>query len=320
MGKRNKEQEEQASQTDSDTIHVPTTPSRKRKASGPEDGEQVEANGSTTTSLGRRQSVKRQKQDVRVRTPSKKAQDGLATTPRRRPAANSGNGKATGQKSTRPPRAESPTTSSSSEDSEGHHELDPEVSRRRFLDNERSKVAKQARNFEYTGSANASRRLRSGKIVQEEPAVTIADDPDREASDSQDGGIQLDENTMEDDLDYLLPDNIVSASTPLNVSDFHQNAQETRSQSLPPEGKLFLNRILSAYSSPCTTALTRTVADELATDSALSHLVNLLGGTVERGEGNSCLVMGSTGSGKTRVGSIHLDEDSIAMLIRHQLL
>lgn len=37
---------------------------------------------------------------------------------------------------------------------------------------------------------------------------------------------------------------------------------------------------------------------------SLHQLVDLLGGTIERGEGNSCLVVGPAGSGKSKVGRI----------------
>ncbi len=41
---------------------------------------------------------------------------------------------------------------------------------------------------------------------------------------------------------------------------------------------------------------------ELPNDLAVAQLTDLLHGTIERGEGNSCLLLGPRGSGKTLVG------------------
>jgi origin recognition complex subunit 4 len=45
--------------------------------------------------------------------------------------------------------------------------------------------------------------------------------------------------------------------------------------------------------------------DDEASNEALQSLVNLLKGTVERGEGNSALIVGPRGVGKTRVSERH---------------
>ncbi|KAJ9103965.1 hypothetical protein QFC21_002428 [Naganishia friedmannii] len=86
-----------------------------------------------------------------------------------------------------------------------------------------------------------------------------------------------------------------------DVSQHHEHARH--SPSLSPFAKRVLKTVignLACSSAAHTASLPSGPGPEEEKNEALMQLVNLLTGTVERGEGNSCLVLGAKGSGKTR--------------------
>jgi origin recognition complex subunit 4 len=240
---------------------------------------------------------------TRVRKPTAKAREGsstpraktvLPTTPKkvktRAEHPESGPGSGSGS-----------SDDSSEEDDEDNFKLDDEHSRAKFLHNERRRKANQARNFVYTGDATEKRRLRNGKAVQEEEESVPDDMPaDDERILYQEAGFQVDgdgiDSNMDVEMDYTyIPETMVLPEIPLSApSSIH------KASTLSTYARTALNEILTRISAP-TSRNPPPFATEGPENEALTNLVNLLRGTVERGEGNSCLVVGSKGSGKTRV-------------------
>ncbi|KAJ9120234.1 hypothetical protein QFC22_003134 [Naganishia vaughanmartiniae] len=86
----------------------------------------------------------------------------------------------------------------------------------------------------------------------------------------------------------------------------HDHNLARHTTSLSPFAEKVLKTVIGNLACSTTAAHTNGLSPgpggEEEKNEVLMQLVNLLTGTVERGEGNSCLVLGAKGSGKTRVG------------------
>ncbi|WWC91913.1 uncharacterized protein L201_006865 [Kwoniella dendrophila CBS 6074] len=183
-----------------------------------------------------------------------------------------------------------------------------EISRETFLANEALKRQREARNFNYEGDSSAPKLTRSGRLIgQDDQAV------DRETH-KHHHHHELDEYGGEKDEDInplgieapLIPDvdvNILNTERYSEEEDIQMKDVSEKPKNLnktiPPPGKLFLKGVLSSLNSQNISINPPPFIDEDKNE-ALNGLVNLLKGTVERGEGNSALVVGPRGVGKTR--------------------
>lgn len=198
-------------------------------------------------------------------------------------------------------------------------------SRDAFLRNERWQRDKEARNFNFEGDVNEGRRLRSGKAVavagtsgmgdEEDEATGEDDDADESGYDGEGRRGQVDllaetDAVFEPDNDYLSQltydadapvETQKSALANPNLEGPASLAVESNQHALTPFARKVLRAVISNLAGCETHATSAPMAPEEEKDESLRHLVNLLTGTVERGEGNSCLVLGAKGSGKTRV-------------------
>ncbi|WVR09616.1 hypothetical protein IAU60_006688 [Kwoniella sp. DSM 27419] len=168
-----------------------------------------------------------------------------------------------------------------------------EITRQAFLANEALRRQREARNFEYKGEVDAPKLTRSGRIIRDDSVAISADTTD-----------DLDEyGGVPEENDPLGPQAAIIPDVEVTVGDSDLpgvSPDEVEVQfELPPQARPFLKTILSTLTS-------RDVADNPPPfvhedkNEALHGLVNLLKGTVERGEGNSALVVGPRGVGKTR--------------------
>jgi origin recognition complex subunit 4 len=201
---------------------------------------------------------------------------------------------------------------SDEDDDEEAFELDSKTSRAKFLENERRRKLNGARNFVFTGDANEARRTRSGKAV----VAVEAGVEDEEIMDDQvgnemavDGEQTADAAAFEDrtgdenleidlgvDIDYTVPEDLEVQDHPTEP----RPAPPAAINQVSPFIQARLDTILSNLSAPPSWN-PPPFATEGPENEALTSLVNLLRGTIGRGEGNSCLVVGSKGSGKSRV-------------------
>ncbi|WVQ77021.1 hypothetical protein IAR50_006700 [Cryptococcus sp. DSM 104548] len=175
-----------------------------------------------------------------------------------------------------------------------------DLTRERFLQNEKQRKQKEARNYQYTGDANAPRTTRSGRALQD--ARDKAMDIEEEELDEY-GGKRGDEEPL-------------APSAPL-IPEFELSTAPIASPSLPlanspsPEPDIITGEPLPDYAEPVLRTILNTLnsrgsdrdpppfLDEDKNE-ALQGILNLIKGTVDRGEGNSALVVGPRGSGKTR--------------------
>jgi origin recognition complex subunit 4 len=201
---------------------------------------------------------------------------------------------------------------SDEDDDEDAFELDSKTSRAKFLENERRRKLNGARNFVFTGDANEARRTRSGKaVVAVEADVEVEDGMEDQVGDQMvlDGvepgeGAGIDEREQDQDtgidlgvdIDYTVPEDLEVQNRPTEP----QSPPLAAVNQVSPYIQARLNTILTKLSAPPSWN-PPPFATEGPDNEALTSLVNLLRGTIERGEGNSCLVVGSKGSGKSRV-------------------
>jgi origin recognition complex subunit 4 len=194
------------------------------------------------------------------------------------------------------------------EEEEYHSEL-PEVSRESFLANEALKRQREARNFKYKGDANAPTLTRSGKVVGK---ANVEKEPESQEEDEADvyGTMETDPAVDDAGLDIenpfvVAPVRRVSPALaplqPLSTTLVPKPSEDqAESYSILPGARPYLHKILLTLTSAGTSTDPAPFPDE-GTHEALQGLVNLLRGTVERGEGNSALIVGARGVGKTRV-------------------
>lgn len=199
-------------------------------------------------------------------------------------------------------------------------------SREAFLRNERWQRDKEARNFNFEGDVHEGRRLRSGKAVvvveteesEEEAGETEGDagdeslDEDERRNREAAGEKEKEAAIFEADNDYLsqltydttmpvetqkstLQESIPAIATATGTSD------QSSSSSMTPLTRKVLRAVISNLAGCESYTPATAIQPEEEKNEALVQLVNLLKGTVERGEGNSCLILGAKGSGKTRV-------------------
>lgn len=163
---------------------------------------------------------------------------------------------------------------------EGDEYVDEAVSRETFLTNEKLRRQREARNFKYTGSADAPKLTRSGKVIgDKEQEVDYTQSPQPQVGSRREAG--LGDRTVE----VFKP--------PVKVA-----AEELFP--LPPGAKPYVRKMLDNLTGRNIAVDPLPFAEEDKNE-ALNGLVNLLKGTVERGEGNSALIVGARGVGKTRV-------------------
>lgn len=198
------------------------------------------------------------------------------------------------------------------EEDEDYPEL-PEVSRERFLANEALKRQREARNFKYKGDANAPTLTRSGKVVGK---ANAEQEPESQEEDEADAYGTMETDPAVDDAGLDIENPFVVAPVrrvspalaplqPLSTTLVPKPAEDqAESYSILPGARPYLHKILSTLTSAGTSMDPSPFPDE-STHEALQGLVNLLRGTVERGEGNSALIVGARGVGKTRVSRLH---------------
>jgi origin recognition complex subunit 4 len=173
------------------------------------------------------------------------------------------------------------------------------ISREAFLANEALRRQREARNFKYKGDANAPRHTRSGRVVVD---ATNGDEVDEFGGD--DTQLAVDEEVGEELEIEKLDD---GGAGDIHVDNFP--ALDLPSNDDPPVPQI---SPLSPYARQHLTNVLATITSQhVSTDptpfrnedrnEALQGLLKLLQGTVDRGEGNSALVTGPRGAGKTRV-------------------
>ena len=163
------------------------------------------------------------------------------------------------------------------------------ISRETFLANEALRRQREARKFVYEGDTDAPTLTRSAKIVGEVRGET------EERDEYGDIPVQPKDEVVNDEIPPML-------SVPVELD--HTPTKGSAVIPLPTTARPLILKILSTLNSS-DIPKPQAFAKEEQND-ALNGLVNLLKGTVERGEGNSALVVGSRGVGKTRVSDFPL--------------
>lgn len=184
---------------------------------------------------------------------------------------------------------------------------DSSISRETFLANEALRRQREARNFVFEGDAQAPRLTRSGRIVKQRKTLALGEADE----DGEDVGIHEDDlygsaqPAPEEEDTLQAADGVLDtrAETTLSTAavpsrDVPMVSEEI--QPLPAAARSHVLDILATLTGVSAGINPPPFHDE-DTNEALQGLVNLLRGTVERGEGNSALVVGPRGSGKTRV-------------------
>lgn len=165
------------------------------------------------------------------------------------------------------------------------------VSRETFLVNEKLRRQREARNFKYTGSADAPKLTRSGKIIgrpeigadPDNPFLEGAGENGRSSNTPAVGDVERDEVGIRRVEEVIEEDEELEDMLPL-----------------PGGAEGFVRGILDTLTGRRIAFDPPPFANE-GSNEALTGLLNLLKGTVERGEGNSALLTGARGVGKTRV-------------------
>lgn len=163
-----------------------------------------------------------------------------------------------------------------------------------FRANERLRRQREARNFKFEGDANAPRTTRSGRVVGK-PTYGRGDDEEsrHDGEDEYGGVVEAAEEREEDEVEEE-----AEAGVRLDVTGTTVRSSTPTVAPLPVNARPHVLRILAT--------LTGSEGEPAPFDNeedneALQGLVSLLRGTVERGEGNSALITGPRGVGKTRV-------------------
>jgi origin recognition complex subunit 4 len=197
---------------------------------------------------------------------------------------------------------------------------DEGVSTEVFRANESLRKQREARNFRYEGDADAPKLTRSGKIVRRREVAVDAEEQDGDGDGNGDEADAYGAGAGEGEDDDMLgvngeerPDIDMDVEIPAPVVDIPSAghpAYATPDTPAPPDpgavkpllpaARQHILRILSTLTGSGIARDPSPFADE-DTNEALQGLVNLLKGTVERGEGNSAMLVGPRGTGKTRV-------------------
>ncbi|BEI81172.1 hypothetical protein CcaverHIS002_0203320 [Cutaneotrichosporon cavernicola] len=185
--------------------------------------------------------------------------------------------------------AKKPRTSLPSFDTEAFGSPTGDLSSDVFRANERLRRQREARNFTFEGDAHAPRTTRSGRVVAtRDYGRDDTEDTEDTERDEYGGLAEPEEPEVEDDgglrLDLSLP---ISRSESPSVTP------------LPASARQHVLRMLSTLTGTEREWEPSEKEGEKKNE-ALQGLVALLCGTVERGEGNSALVTGPRGVGKTR--------------------
>lgn len=182
------------------------------------------------------------------------------------------------------------------------------ISRETFLANEALRRQREARNFVFEGDVQAPRLTRSGRVVKQRKTLALGD-AEEEGEDA--GAVQDDmygsvEAGGEDQEPRPLEDDLLDTNATLPMVTPGAPSKETAApvtdevQPLPAGARQHVLNVLATLTGQSALTNPPPFHDE-DTNEALQGLVNLLRGTVDRGEGNSALVVGPRGSGKTRV-------------------
>jgi origin recognition complex subunit 4 len=171
----------------------------------------------------------------------------------------------------------------------------PNITRDAFLANEALKRQREARNFKYKGDARAPRQTRSGRVVGE------SKDEDGDADVEYGGGLETPDAGVE-----TAEDEVVEEEEELEDDGRYDPVPLEETTTLHPLSDIarqHLTDILHTITSQQVSSDPPPFQDEDKNES-LQGLLKLLQGTVDRGEGNSALVTGPRGVGKTRVSSV----------------
>ncbi|EIW72136.1 hypothetical protein TREMEDRAFT_20901, partial [Tremella mesenterica DSM 1558] len=164
-------------------------------------------------------------------------------------------------------------------------------SRESFLVNEHLRTQREARNFVYEGSADAPKLTRSGRVLG---SAVDEYGAGRETPDEDERSEALEEDQVSE-LDRREEEHLG-----INI-DEERDARfvvEQKINPLPQSARKYVLDILANLNGRNVREPAPFIDEEK--NEALQGLVGLLKGTVERGEGNSALVVGPRGVGKTR--------------------
>ncbi|GFZ51043.1 hypothetical protein JCM24511_08801 [Saitozyma sp. JCM 24511] len=179
-------------------------------------------------------------------------------------------------------------------------------SRETFLTNEALRRQREARNFVYRGDVDAPKLTRSGRVVGTREDEGEVDEYGGVVESSEGGGEEFgEEDRMEVDGDS--PDLVSATRATISVEETILHPSKATSTPpakanplpLPAGARPHVLQILSTLTARHV-ASNPPAFDGEDSNEALQGLVNLLKGTVERGEGNSALLVGPRGVGKTR--------------------
>lgn len=179
-------------------------------------------------------------------------------------------------------------------------------SRETFLTNEALRRQREARNFVYRGDVDAPKLTRSGRVVG-----TREDEGEVDEYGGVEGSEVAGEEIGEEErmeVDGESPDLVSATRATISVEETILHPSKATSTPpakanplpLPAGARPHVLQILSTLTARHVASNPPAFDDEDSNE-ALQGLVNLLKGTVERGEGNSALLVGPRGVGKTRV-------------------
>jgi origin recognition complex subunit 4 len=168
------------------------------------------------------------------------------------------------------------------------------------LANEQLKRQREARNFKYTGDADAPRLTRSGKVVGD------AQHDEYDVFDKDATPDEVNEDLFKEPEELVdgitIPEAVVRDEEEMFVDDQPEKPLSKSVDPLPESARPYITEILTTLTSTKIADKPKPFHDELQNDTLLS-LTKLLQGTIDRSEGNSALITGPRGSGKTRVSS-----------------
>lgn len=190
-------------------------------------------------------------------------------------------------------------------DDEALNAADDAISQEAFLANEARRRAREARNFTFEGDASAPRQTRSGrvvdkKIVDEYGADEVEVDEGRDEDQAAEEDNRGEDMDVDDDIPRPEDDDLVITDAPAQLEREATVDTAASVAPLPSHARPHVLRILSTLTG--SEKEPAPFVDEEGNE-ALQGLVSLLRGTVERGEGNSALVTGPRGVGKSKVSS-----------------